>query len=340
MKNRKLLIFGVAAGFCMVSVFALIGCMGFYADGVGTQEIVSDAVETESVDIIAETLTDNSKEAVGETTEPSAEDAVKTDEEGATELAAAEVKKAAVQYEKMWKEMSSEAAVQYQEVRDGDGFEKDEVFGKILTPNETGIIVLQEINRLYGDNMEGMYVSRMNYASIGDGWNGQWSGFIENHYDASDERYQSYQFTVDAVSGEILEMSKFQSYQVGKGGSGISWTEEEMLEHAKKLVEDYQLMPDGELDWESAKVILCDDTQLQQAEDEINEEPDTAVMLTNCVIFYQNGNQQFMVETDRETGELMGYYRFDLIYAGQSTRLIRTGDYEYFLLGNPGKSPS
>lgn len=327
------MIFGVAAVICMLSVFTLIGCMGLLADKSGTQEIVSAAVETESVDIIAETLTEQTKETDEKTTELSAEDAAKTSTEAAAEMAAG--KKGTGYYEKIWREMSAKAAVQEAYAADDTG--EEAVSEETLTPNEAGIIILQEIDRIFGDDLEHMYVSRMSYDSVGEGWNGRWNGFIENDYDDTDERYTSYQFTIDAISGEILEMRKFQSYQAGFSGSDISWTEEEMLELTKKLVEAYQLMPEGELDWESAKVIACNESQIEQAEKEIMEEPDTAMMLTNSVIFYRNGNQQFMVETDWETGELLGYYHLDSLSYGQSTtRLIHIGDSEYIVypLGN------
>lgn len=320
MKNKNLLVICVAAGLCIVSVFLLVGSMGAYAEKSGTVEFVPETSESETSDTLMEILSESSQES-------------ETVKEGPL---------SSMELQKIWEKMYGEyLAADYtdDESRRGDvekfladqnagpdAIKNEEIYKDTylsaspdsgLSAKETGLSILKEINRLYPeDGLDNLRIDTLNVDSDfgnDEGFYVEWVGALDNGYEMFDAEYISYNFHIDAASGKIMHFGKFHPYQKDKDYSGISWTDEEIKDHARELIQKYDLTEGEELDWSDIELYNGTD-EIESLKKELEEEPESSVMVSNLIIFRKNNQRYFYFNVDWETGEICDY-----IWMGRST---------------------
>lgn len=306
MKKKNVLVICAAAGFCMICVVLLLGSMGIYAEKSGTAEFEPEFTDSEETDMLTKVLADSSESEEVITEGPLQAEELRNIRD--TMYAKYDVS-----------EQGQERNAQQQEEAEflGSAEQTGELsdYGVTLDSVKLGVlaagsILLKEINRLYPEeSFESFEIEDLSLEkSIG--MNGQpyisWRGMLQNQFEANDKNYISYQFEIDAVTGKIIQFSKFRPYQSDVDYSEISWTDEEILARAKELIEMYGLTAGEELDW--SNVELYNGTkEVASLKEELAEEPDLSVSLANTVIFSKNGKRYFYIGMDFETGELSTY---------------------------------
>lgn len=305
MKKKNLLVICAAAGFCMICALLLAGSMGIYAEKAGTETFEPELAESETPDALTELLTENSEKRQAQTKGTLSEETLR------------EI------WDKMYEayagadEVQKELAFSEDEAYDGENEKTDST--RYITLNsaglgvhEAGLILLKEINRLYPDDtLDDLKIEEMQLeCDIEQNGQGEcvWEGMINNGYQINDENYRSYSFEIDCVSGSIISFGKFHPYQKDKDYSAISWTEEEIKERAKELIEKYDLTGGEELDWSELEIFNGEE-ELDSLKKELEEEPDLSVSICNTLIFEKDGVRCFYLNLDWETGEIGHYIR-------------------------------
>lgn len=309
MKKKNVLVICAAAGFCMICVVILLGSMGIYAERSGTAEFAPEVTDSEGADMLSNAFTDSSESgnAVMEGTLQAEERQKIWDNMYAKYVASEQGQARLAQKQEEAEIMESDTQSDYTVSLDSAK----------LGVLDAGLILLKEINRICPEeSFENIEIDDFSLTSS-IGVNEQpyisWEGSLSNQLEINDKNYISYQFEIDAITGKIIEFNKFRPYQSDVDYSEISWTDEKILARAKELIEMYDLTFGEELDW--ANVELYNGTQeVASLKEELAEEPDLSVSLTNTVIFPKNGKRYFYIGMDFETGDLYTY-----IWPGTST---------------------
>lgn len=177
-----------------------------------------------------------------------------------------------------------------------------------------GVMALKEIARLSPaddlEDLENLRIRNLLFSAVqpADGLHQfKWEIDLDNGYVVSDWRHLSYGVSLDAVSGQILLFHKFRPYQPDVDYSQFSWTDDQIRENAKELIEKYHLADGKELDWENTQIVNrtgeLDSLQAELEEDD----PYMGYGLGNTVFFSSEGREDFYITMDWETGELYTY---------------------------------
>lgn len=304
MKNKYLHVICIAACFCIASVLMLIGCMESLAEKSGTADLTPAILESEEPD----TLTNVLNEA-GNEKETSSESA------GSNRVIhEAEGPRSEEELKGIWDQI-------YQTYVNSDVYQpleetnenviQDQDSDVLLGASEAGLIMLKEIDRLYPENdMEHFILSTFRRVEDDMGEDDphsvKWRGFIEDVYAMYAKHYTSYYFEIDAITGKILDFETFYPYERSKKYTYISWTDKEILERAKELVETYHLADGEELDWSNVEVI--NETENAGAlERDLEKDELLRIALSNSVSFLKEGEEYFHLGIDFATGALSEY---------------------------------
>lgn len=316
MKKKRLLLFGATTGICMVSVFLLLGSMGIYAEQSGTGEWAPDP-ETESVSSLMD-LNEAEDEAMAG--EDNIEDANLLPDEELRDIWEKMYAEYLAQLELSEEDPGYDPGVFRVEYEPGDIEEKSLQAGDTgyLDGVEAGVILLKEINRLYPmEDLKSFKINRFQMNDYGVKWENsipdskyEWDGYLYNGNEITDPEYVAYQFTINALSGKIMDIFRSYPYQKDADYWDTVWTEEEVKERGRQLIEKYHLAEGKDLDWETVSVSTYDAEQIAEAREELEEDPGCSMGLWNVLIFYNDG-QQLYLGIDWATGELAGYDCFD-----------------------------
>lgn len=337
MKKKNLLVICAASSFCLIFVLVLVWSMGIYAEKSGTQEFEAEMEESESSDMLTKIIAEDRKK---DAEEANTEDAEGT---GGAEAEAAKAAKASAEAEAAKASTEAEAAKANAEAVAEAGamaeeglkdiwekmYQEYEKAGKDnpdlqeniasdakasvngISVNDAGLILLKEINRLYPqDSLVDLKVSDMDLecSTMPNSNVVYWTGKLENGYGPTEESYRSYTCQIDSVSGKIVSFGKFQPYQKDKDYTAISWTDEEIKEHAKQLIEKYDLSQGEELDWDSVEIHNGQE-EIDSLKDEFAKRPDLSISIHNTLVFEKDGLKTFYFCLDWATGEISNYLR-------------------------------
>lgn len=312
MKKRNLLVVCAAAALCVISVLLLVGSMGIYAEKSGTKELTGEMAESEPSDALKEVLAQGSeeKEVITEGPVPD-ETLLQIWDKMFSEYLAADYSNddsRRISAEKFIQDIQAEEGSRkneavYADTRLSDSSEY------ALSPSEAGLTALKEINRLYPeDALDNLKIDSLNVEDdigINEEAFVELSGSLDNGYEIWEPGYVSYNFQIDAVTSKIMSFGKHRAYQKGKDYEAISWTDEEIKEHAKELIETYDLTKGEQLDWSDFELYNGEES-LEGLNEEL-EEPESSVMIVNTIIFAKEGKRYFYLNMDWETGEICNY---------------------------------
>ena len=317
MKKKRLLLFGATTGICMVSVFLLLRSMGIYAEKSGTGEWAPDT-ETESVSSLMD-LNEAEDEAMAG--EGNIEDANLLPDEELRDI-----------WEKMYAEYLAQLELSEEDPEYDPGvfrveYEPGDTEERLLQAGDTGyldgveagVILLKEINRLYSmEDLKSFKINRFQMNDYGVKRENsipdskyEWDGYLYNGKEITDPEYIDYQFTINALSGKIMDIFRGYPYQKDADYWDTVWTEEEVKERGRQLIEKYHLAEGKDLDWETVSVSIYDAEQIAEAREELEEDPGCSMGLWNVLIFNKDRQRQFYLGIDWATGELAGYDCYD-----------------------------
>ncbi len=171
-----------------------------------------------------------------------------------------------------------------------------------ISMEEAGDIVLKEIHRLFNEDMVGMKL----VISLDDG---KWGGWLLNDYPATDKKYKSYSFRLDARSGKIWWLTGGKSNPTYSKKAAV--TNAEIIENARSIIKKYHLADVENLNWNEVTVYNASDniSKLMQelASGKISN-------ITNYVEFHTDEGELVQISTDWETGELWMVLYKDYLY--------------------------
>lgn len=206
----------------------------------------------------------------------------------------------------VWDKMYQE----YGEAGKGDTKQQEDFTDEMIDVNEAGLILLKEINHIYpNDSPEDLKIGWMELERCtvpGEEHIVYWTGKLENGYAPTEENYRSYSCQIDSVSGKMVSFGKFRPYQKEKDYSVISWTDEQIKEQAKQLIETYDLFQGEELNWDTVKVYSGKE-EIDSLKDDFKDKPNLSVSVCNTLVFDKNGQIIIYFCMDWETGEISNY---------------------------------
>ena len=299
MRKKNLLVICAASGLCLIFALILIGSMSIYAEKSGTQEFEPEADVNGASDMLTK-LIEEEADATGSTQDAegtgSAEEAAgAAQEENATDTAANGASGAA-----------AETSAQEEAAKDGaeEGLkdiwkEMYQAYGGVQTDtaaslngisvNDAGLTLLKEIQHLYPkDSLADLKIKDIYLESMPDSADVYWSGTLENAYGPTEASYRSYSCQIDSVSGKIISFGKFQPYQKDTDYSAISWTDGDIKEHAKQLIETYGVAQGEALDWDSVKIYNGKE-EIDSLKEKFAERPNLSTSVCNTLVFEKDG---------------------------------------------------
>lgn len=341
MKHKNLRLVCASASLCIASVLFLIGCMGSSAEQTGTAEFVPTVMEGKASDTLADVLNDvSSKEdpavqADSRTLLERETEGLRSDEELKAiweqifeMYAGSDYYQPVEEVSRMywdWEnrsftslnpEQKNGGSAKASEDNSEYGTNRQELDDAVLDASEAGLVILREIDRLYpGSDLEHLLISSLGMDEINTGTERplvlKWTGFLENVYTVYEGNYTSYYFELDAITGKISCFNCFYPYDPEKNYTDIVWTDEQILDRAKEVVEMYHLADGEELDWSDAEVNNATEHigSMQQDLKRTDENGErSGISIRNYVGFTKGGKEYFNLELDFETGELVEYY--------------------------------
>lgn len=281
MKQKNWIFLGIAAGICIASVGILIGCMGTYAEKSGTEEWTGDILQQESGGSLTQILTESSKTETIQSSEQESE------------------------LQETWQKLYT--AYLESGFSDSDDVDLPDVG---LTAEEAGLIFLKEIKRIYPeDTLDNLYLRTCQKEHEYDGENYlEWYMLLDNTEDPFqvNENEISYSIAINAVSSKIVLFGKYRPFKKGVDYACSSWTDDDIIEHVRQMIETYQLTDIDSLDWSDVEVFNGTD-EYASALKELEEDPETNFQISSFVFFSKNGQRHFQVCIDWMTGELSDY---------------------------------
>ena len=329
MKKKNVLVLCAASSLCLAFALLLSGGMGIYAEKAGTQEFEPKLAENEASDMLTEIITEDNNtngKTTDNTTDHAAQDSAEedsaTDDSENAAATGAENTEATGSVENATASggMTEEGLINiwntmYEGYKKGAEGNPDLQEGQGnaasgIGINDAGLILLREINRLYPqDSLTDLTIqdidlepSTIPYSAVV-----YWTGTLQNGYGPTEESYRSYTFQIDSISGKIMSFGKFRPYQKDKDYSAISWTDEKIKEHARLLIETYDLSQGETLDWDSAEITHNGKEDIDVLKDEFEERPDLSTSVHNTLVFEKDGWAIFYFCMDWETGEISNY---------------------------------
>ena len=307
MKKKNVCMMFAAAGICAACALLLVGSMGIYAEKTGKEQLIPISSDSETAQMLSDVLEESMERKTPVASGPLSDGELKN----IWDRMYAEYESSDQGREEL-KQEETEAALHEKLVKEGYG----DVYGLSLDSaklgvSAAGLLFLKEINRLFPkEQFESFYIRSARLESE-IGVNGlsyiAWTGSIVNMENAADPSYRSYDFEIDAISGKINSFGKFRPYQANQDYSKISWTDEEILEQAKELAANYGLASGEELDWQNVE-LLNGTNEAGSLMDELKQDPESSISLSNVVKFQKNGKMNFYLGMDFETGELCNYF--------------------------------
>lgn len=226
MKKNGAAVFLAAGVVCMVSVTALIAGMNVYATQQGNQreilDLPQDTGSTEENDVITEAL-----DVTGDQKVYGQKDMEFPDVPVVT-----------------WEESYQLANPSYV-IDKNAGTELEPVEGQ-LTREEAARIGMIEVNRIFGENMDGMKaVIMLLQKAEGNQSADLWSGYVCNFLNGvnpDDGKMRSYSFEMNAVTGEIFGVKRRISTAVDQLDEVNRLTDQELVAKAEELALKFQFV--------------------------------------------------------------------------------------------------
>lgn len=251
---------------------------------------------TEEADAQKRTEEEAAKASAEEAAKAGAEEAAKASAEAAAKDGAEEGLK------DIWKEMyQAYGGVQTDTAASLNG----------ISVNDAGLTLLKEIQHLYPkDSLADLKIKDIYLESMTDSADVYWTGTLENAYGPTEASYRSYSCQIDSVSGKIISFGKFQPYQKDIDYSAISWTDGDIKEHAKQLIETYGVAQGEALDWDSVKIYNGKE-EIDSLKQKFAERPNLSTSVCNTLVFEKDGLIKLYFCMDWATGEISNYLWVD-----------------------------